>query len=113
MPRGNILPRFRDLAQILTDLFVERNLPFFDQHHYGSRGKLLSYGARLEDRLWFDGDLMFEIRKPVSFHDQRLSILYDGQGNTWNFLPGHLGCNKLIDLFRSVLRHRSEAECHD
>ena len=87
----------RRIREELRHRVLEPELPLFDEEHDRCGRELLSERSGLEDGLWSDGDLMFDVGESVPFRREDGALLHDGDRDARHFLSRHLGAHKRVD----------------
>jgi len=96
----HVLPVRGRRPQILVDRVVEPDFSVADQEHHQAGGELLADRARLENRVFADRHVPFEIRESVAADPGGFSLGHDRQGEPRNLLRRHRGSDRIVDRVR-------------
>src|SRR5258705_10658596 len=109
-PHGDVAPGRRLPGKKLRDLVVKRNLSFFDQDHYRSRGELLTDRPGLKNRFRFHSNLMFDVGEAIALEDVDPAVTNNRERESGNFLFAHLGADQAVDSrLNALLRRRGQS----
>lgn len=91
------LPTGGRVGKIFCDAVVEADFAFFDEHHDGGGDELLADGARLKQRIWFNGCVEFKVGEAVAFGEEDLGAMINADFSARDPFLGHFGGDVVVD----------------